>query len=210
MENLIKCSQTLYDQDISNKMAEITNLKTQLEKYKKPQIIVADKKDWDKRLDTLMNSLETEITEFLSSRWGIYICYCLDDLDTHNNFKATFFKLTNNEYWSKKLSQAIINVIKVSFSVLEKTGGVDDLSDYQDKAMENFIVIIMEEIYDLLISRTALLETSHLFINEMAVYKCSICGEFEDFMEGIIDGGKCLCCICEEYCKETTYIDCEN
>ena len=204
MENLIKCSQTLYDQDISNKMTEITNLKIQLEKniqkYKKPQIIVTDKKDWDKRLTILMNSLETEITEFLSSRWGIFIYYCLDDLDAHNNFKATFFKLTNNEYWSKKLSDAIINVIKVSFNVLEKTGGVNELSDYQDEAMKKFIVIIMEEINDLLISRRGL-QTSQLFINEMVVYKCSICGEFEDLC-GDITSGKCLCCICEEYCKD--------
>ena len=66
MESLVKCSRVLYDNDISNKMEVITNLKKQLNG---PKVLFKDMDEsWVAR-EEVAKEIEKTLTEHIMGNW---------------------------------------------------------------------------------------------------------------------------------------------
>ena len=100
METLIKCSRVLYDNDISDKINEITNLEKQLNI---PKVIFKDMDESTEKTDKLKEEITNEIKVFLDTNW-IRLCnqHC-DEIYLQDGIEEILFKFTKNIMENKKI-----------------------------------------------------------------------------------------------------------
>ena len=174
METLIKCSRVLYDNDISDKMKEITNLEKQLNI---PKVIFKDIDESTEKTDKLKEEITNEIKVFLDTNW-IRLCnqHC-DEIYLQDGIEEILFKFTKNRDYSYKTSWGMWGTILTLFRSLSTTPLLDLRGrDVLRDILISFITTFMEESYD--------------WHCALAWFKCNNCGKITIYE----DEGLCYTC----------------
>jgi len=185
MESLVKCSRVLYDNDISKKMKEITNLKKQLNS---PKVLFEDMDEsWVAR-EEVAKKIEKTLTEYIISGWGRG--EIIFGMNIPESLEYILFNFTKDKEWSYKTGYILHDLIKTIYNSLKDAG----IIDFEDEDSANLIAaIIVKGVNNHLHEGDGL--WGGAILDNCCVFKCDDCGKIDNWKE---DG---ICMECHE--KET-------
>jgi len=188
METLIKCSQVLYDNDISDKMQEITNLKndisdkmqeiTNLKKQLNiPKVVFKDMGESTEKTEKLKEEITNEIKVFLDTNW-IRLCnqHC-DEICLQVGIEEILFKFTKNSDYSYNKSWGIWGTITTLFSSLSTTPLLEPRGR---DVLRNILISFI----------TTFIEKGNDWHCALAWFKCNNCDKLDQYE----DEGLCYTC----------------
>tara|TARA_Y100000768_G_scaffold386988_1_gene376835 strand:+ start:865 stop:1467 length:603 start_codon:yes stop_codon:yes gene_type:complete len=154
MEKLIVTSKILYDNDISNKMKEITELK---EEYK-PEIIFSSQEEWEENKEKafaiikdyikiwhmIVSPMATSLS-LVADRW-VPIKYPTDVIRIFDGIYEALNLITKNKYetWCSNQSWIIVNSILGFIVGLQKTGNLISVWENIQEIIYNSIIEQLE------------------------------------------------------------------
>ena len=183
MEGLVKCSRVLYDNEISKKMKEITNLKKQLNG---PKVLFKDMDEsWVAR-EEVAKEIEKTLTEYIMGNWhesnSGFFC---EDVDLPDSLEHILFNFTKDKEWSYKTGYILHDLITTIYNSLKDAG----IIDFSDEDSANLIAaIIVKGVNNHLHEGDGL--WGGAILDDCCVFKCNDCGKIDNWK----DGGICMEC----------------
>lgn len=177
MENLIKCSKVLYDNDISNKMKEITQLKIKIAELEKditvnkpPKIFFNNHLEWHTKVSETLDYIYDNITniQFVEAGTDAEIftgsgLWMISDKQTkYELLKQCLIWIGGSEKWAEKIASNIIADIKSVLDTLKLH------ENYGEQEIRDFIFCFIQ---DKLCERH-----KKSILADIPQYKCPICG----------------------------------
>ena len=192
MENLILCSKTLYDVDVSNKMKEIADLKKKIAALERelgvnvaPKVFCKNHKEWHAKVGYVLEYIYDNISniQLIDADHGDVqvagdgLWLPSDRVLKTELLEQVFIWLTGAEDWSRKVSRELMSDIKTVMDLLKLH------EKYTDEERRGFINIFM---YEKLCGKHSR-ETS--LLADIPQYKCDVCGSIYNDPYDSEDGG---------------------
>lgn len=193
MENLILCSKTLYDVDVSNKMKEIADLKKKITALERelgvnvaPKVFCKNHKEWHAKVGYVLEYIYDNISNIqligAAGGWGGQVAgdglwLSSDRVLKTELLEQVFIWLTGAEKWSHKVARELMSDITTVMDLLKLP------FRYTEEERRGFINIFM---YEKLCGKHSR-ETS--LLADIPQYKCDVCGSIYNDPYDSEDGG---------------------
>jgi len=192
MENLILCSKTLYDVDVSNKIKEIAALKKKIAALERelgvnvaPKVFCKNHKEWHAKVGYVLEYIYDNISniQLIDADHGDVqvagdgLWLPSDRVLKTELLERVFIWLTGAADWSRKVSRELMSDIKTVMDLLKLH------EKYTDEERRGFINIFM---YEKLCGKHSR-ETS--LLADIPQYKCDVCGSIYNDPYDSEDGG---------------------
>jgi hypothetical protein len=190
MENLILCSRTLYDHDISKKMNEISELKKEIRSLKKPKKFYESWEEFEKKKVEAFSIIRKSVDEVVSDNdfeWsymetlGVTPRQC-DDIPESISDALTL--LTENTAWSDTTAFDVVWPVVESFvgGLMENGGNLWNILYSHSSS---------EEIGDLFFDIIEKYINENLLQEDVFMFKCVKCNKVDDYVD---ENNRCIDC----------------
>ena len=190
MENLILCSRTLYDHDISKKMNEISELKKEIKSLKKPKKFYESWEEFEKKKIEAFGIIRKSVDELVSDNdfeWTHMETYGVTPRQRANiphSISIALSLLTENTAWSDTAAFDVVWPVVESFvdGLMENGGNLWNILYSHSSS---------EEIGDLFFNVIEKYINENLLQEDVFMFKCVKCNKVDDYVD---ENNRCIDC----------------
>jgi hypothetical protein len=190
MERLILCSKALYDNDVSQKMKEISALKDEIKKMKKPTKFYESWEEFENAKVDAFSIIRESVDEMVSDNhyeWSYMETFGITPGQNANipySISRALETLTGNAAWADTAAFDIVWPALECF--------VDGLME-NEKRLWNILYShsSSEEIGDLFFNVIKRYIDDHLLLDDVFTFKCVKCHKVVDYVE---ENDRCIDC----------------
>ena len=152
MEQLARCSRTLYDKDVCDKANEISKLRASLSKYVPPTVYCTSLQEWHDKLVEMNHTIETDVKKHIMTKeedqeydsFGITPQQKESIVET---VRMALLRLTSHAAWSRHMSDTIGYSLEGFFTNLRRAGVWNNINNvYFGLRREQLLDIVLNTV----------------------------------------------------------------
>jgi len=182
MEKLIICSRVLYDNDISDKMDEITSLKKKLRFYETPTAEYSGYEEWETKKEEAYQIIKNGLTKWIVDDTFEYEFMAQMGLTPRQRNAIPYYieqalnliTKENNKEWVEKISDDIV------YGIAGSINGIIEVGIWDVMTPENMLNFI----YNNIIWQLGDDSHSPCIVDDIAIYTCKLCGKTDPYVPG--------------------------